>query len=404
MSPFPIPALPAGPPGREPEIDAAQVAALWPTPGQELLLRAAVIPGRGALEAWQTWKAEHDLIETELDHGSFRLLALVYKNILAQGADEPLMPRLKGIYRYWWCSNQRLFYRAAEVIQGLERAGIPTLVLKGAAASAAYYRDSGVRPMADIDLLVPYRDAAAAVAALGRLGWKPARPRVTDLIRYQHSVRMLHVTGEALDLHWHVLAECVHPDADQGFWARAVPVRVLGASSLALGPTDSLLHAVVHGMRWNAEPTIRWVADAMAILNACGDAIDWTILEREACRQRVVLRLRTGLDYLRRRMDAPIPARALAALDAAVPAGVERMEYRVLALGADGGRRLKPGHVLLVTVQYLRFMAGKTLVQRLGETPAYLRYRLRGRQGALFDLARWVKGGFRRRLPRRAHA
>ena len=85
-------------------------------------------PGRRALEAWDAWKAGHDLIETELDHGSFRLLALVYRNLLTQGADEPLMPRLKGIYRYWWCSNQRLFYRAAGVIRQLESAGIRTIV------------------------------------------------------------------------------------------------------------------------------------------------------------------------------------------------------------------------------------------------------------------------------------
>ena len=45
--------------------------ALWPTPGQELLLRAAVTSGRRALEAWDAWKASHDLIESELDHGSF---------------------------------------------------------------------------------------------------------------------------------------------------------------------------------------------------------------------------------------------------------------------------------------------------------------------------------------------
>jgi len=382
----------------------AAVAALWPTPAQELLLRAAVLPGPGAIEAWDRWKADHDLVETHLDHGSFRLLPLVYKNLLAQGADEPLMPRLKGIYRYWWCSNQRLFYRAAAVIRGLEQAGIPTLVLKGSAASVAYYRDAGVRPMADIDLLVPYERAAAAVKAMAPIGWQPARARVPDLIRYQHSVRMIHETGEALDLHWHVLAECVQRNADQGFWRRAMPIRILDVSTRALSPADSLLHAVVHGMRWNDEPTIRWVADAMAILNASGDSIDWEALEREARAQRVVLRLRVGLDYLKRRMNAPVPDRVLARLTSAPPAGVEHMEYRVLALGSDGGRRIRPGHVLLVTVQYLRFMAGKTLGQKLVETPAYWLYRLRGRKGWFFDAVRWVKRGFRPAPPRRSDA
>jgi len=376
------------------------VSALWPTPGQELLLRAAVIPGPAALEAWNRWKVDHDLIESELDHGSFRLLALVYKNLLAHGADEPLMPRLKGIYRYWWCSNQRLFYRAAEVIRGLEEANIPTLALKGAATSIAYYRDVGVRPMGDIDLLVPYDRAAEAVAQLGRIGWQPARPRVPDLIRYQHSVRMIHETGEALDLHWHVLAECVHRDADRGFWKRAMPIQIHGHDALALAPDDALLHAVVHGMRWNEEPTIRWVADAMAILHATGSAMDWQTLEDEARAQQLVLRLSMGLDYLKGRMDAPIPDRVLERLRTAPAAGIERMEFRVLALGAEEGRQISPRHLLLVTVQYLRFLSGRTLLQKLAETPAYLRYRLRGRRGWFFDVVRSVRRAFRRLLGR----
>ena len=74
--------------------------ALWPTPAQELLLRSALLTGPGALEAWQRWKSQHDLVESELDHGSFRLLPLVYRNLSAQGIEEPHLARLKGIYRY----------------------------------------------------------------------------------------------------------------------------------------------------------------------------------------------------------------------------------------------------------------------------------------------------------------
>jgi len=373
---------------------------LWPTPGQELLLRAAVVPGPGALAAWDAWKTDHDLIETELDHGSFRLLALVYRNLQQQGAEEPLMPRLKGIYRYWWCSNQRLFYRAAAVIRALGLAGIPTLVLKGAAVSVAHYQDTGVRPMGDVDLLVPFDRAADTVACLGRLGWRPARPRVPDLIRYQHSVQMVHENGEVLDLHWHVLAECVRHNADDGFWRRAVTIRILDVPTLALGPSDALLHTIVHGMRWNAEPTIRWVADAMAILHGSGRDIHWGGLVREAARQQVVLRLRAGLEYLRRSMGAPIPQHAIERLRAARPGALEHMESRVLALDAAARGALRPGHALLVAVQYLRFMSGKGPLQVLAETPDYVGYRLRGRRRPAPEALRRIKRGLVRVLRR----
>jgi hypothetical protein len=279
------------------------------------------------------------------------------------------------------------------VIRGLEQEGITTLALKGAAASVAYYQDTGVRPMGDIDLLVPLPQAARTVAHLGRQGWRPTRPRVDDLVRYQHSVQMVHETGETLDLHWHVLAECVHPAADEGFWKRAVPIRIQNVSTRALGPTDALLHAIVHGMRWNAEPTIRWVADSMAILHAADTRVDWSVLEAEARRQRVLLRLSLGLDYLKGRMDAPIPADAIERLGALRPGALERMESRVLALDADKTEAMRPEHAMLFAVQYLRFMSGKTALRMLAETPEYLSYRMRGRQRPAPEALRRIKRG-----------
>lgn len=373
-----------------------RLEALWPTPGQELLLRAALDHGPRAIAAWDEWKKSHDLIESLLDHGSFRLLPLVYRNLLACGADDPLMPRLKGIYRYWWCANQRLFDQAATAIKGLEAKGIPTLVLKGAAISILYYRDRGVRPMGDADVLVPHARAEAAVECFRRMGWRPMRSRVSELIRYQHSVRMVSPTGEGLDLHWRGLAECVGEGMDEGFWSRAVPIPVLHVASRALGPGDALLHAVVHGMRWNAEPTLRWIPDAMVILREAGDGIDWSRLRDEARVRGVSLRLAAGLTYLRDRFDAPVPDEALAALAATRPPLVERLELDVLAIGAGGTRGLRPGHLLLLVVQYLRFMFGKSLGQALADTPAYLRYRLRGRPGRVFDVVRGARRGWRR--------
>ena len=381
-----------------PRLPDAGPAALWPTPSQELLLRAALLEGPGAWRAWSEWKATHDLVETDLDRGSFRLLPLVYKNLVAHGAEEPLLPRLKGIYRYSWCSNQQLLYRAAAVIRGLEDAGVSTLVLKGAATSALFYRDAGVRPMSDIDVLVPVARAAAAVAHLGRLGWRPIKPRVADLIRYQHSASLVNDTRETLDLHWHVFRECIQGDANEGFWRRSIPLRILGARTRALGPTDALLHTVVHGMRWNEEPTVRWIPDAMAILRSGDDAIDWAGLREEARERRLLLRLVRGLDYLRRTLDAPIPDHALERLRATPPSSIERVEYRLLALGPGRGKRLRFGHVQLMMVQYLRLMSHQSLRRKIAELPAYLRYRLRNRSEPAIVAARRIKRGIRRLL------
>jgi len=394
-------ALPAGT-SREALEDLAGLAdpataALWPSAAQELLLKAALLEGAEGLAAWSAWKSSHDLVETHLDHGSFRLLPLVYRNLLTQGVDEPLMPRLKGIYRYWWCWNQRLFYRAAEAIGGLEEAGISTLLLKGTALSIQSYRDPGARPIGDVDLLVPYADAARAVEHLARIGWSPLRPRYHDLISYQHCVGMVHADGERLDLHWHVLRDCVDYDSDDGFWHRAVPVKLLDQRSRALGYTDALLHTIVHGMRWNEEPTMRWIPDAITILRVADGAIDWRTLRDEARERGMLLRVSRGMSYLRHRLGAPIPDEAMAMIRTTRPSVLERMEYRMLTFGSDRTKPLAP-RLALVALQYLRFVSRKSLSEKLAATPAYFRYRVRGRSGATLDAVRWVRRGYRKLL------
>jgi len=50
---------------------APESGALWPSPDQELLLRAATLRVEPALAAWRAWTSRHDLIESHLDRGLF---------------------------------------------------------------------------------------------------------------------------------------------------------------------------------------------------------------------------------------------------------------------------------------------------------------------------------------------
>ena len=358
---------------------APESGALWPSPDQELLLRAATLRGEPALAAWRAWTSRHDLIESHLDRGSFRLLPLVYKNLVAHGIDEPHLPRLKGIYRYWWCSNQDLLYQAAGLVEHLEATGIRTLVLKGAALSAVHYRDMGVRPMADVDVLVPFEQAHAASASLARIGWRPVKPCLEDEIRYRHSTPIVSRAGKEFDLHWHSLREGMRVDSDDRFWQRSVPLPILHARSRCLGATDALLHAVVHGMRWNEEPAIRWIADAMAILHS-GHPIDWEALREEAQARRVQLRLARGLEYLRRAFDAPLPSTAGRLVGAVRPSPIERLEFRYLGARSNPENRKRALQMgPMIALEYLRVSSGRNLPRKITGLPGFLRYRLRGR-------------------------
>ena len=139
-------------------------ATYWPNGSQELLLRAALCPEDEAIAAWGQWRQRNDLVETHLDQGSFRLLPLVYRRLQDLGHEDAWGARLKGIYRHAWSFNQSLFHEASRLIEQLRWRRIDALILKGAALSVLYYRNAAVRPMADVDVLVPGAQVREALA------------------------------------------------------------------------------------------------------------------------------------------------------------------------------------------------------------------------------------------------
>jgi hypothetical protein len=295
---------------------------LFPTGRQEVLLRAGLLSGPGALDAWR--ETEPWLDPRRLDAGSRRLLPLVWANLTAQGVRDARLDGLATLYDTTRSRTGALLACAALLLEALHSAGIPTLALKGVALVVHHYRDAGVRPMSDFDVLVPTSAGRAAAEALQAAGWTPRHPVRPRDIRLTHSAVFDDAHGHAVDLHWHVFAESCRPRDDDAFWAHAVALQVDGVHTRALAPADQLLHVCVHGEKWALVPGIRWVADAVVVLRS--GEVDWRRLVQQATRHRFVLRLRRQLAYLRAAVAAPVPDDVMAALSDAVPSRLERVE------------------------------------------------------------------------------
>src|SRR5205823_1251153 len=142
------------------------------------------------------------------------------------------------------------------------------------------------------------------------------------------------------------------------------------------------------------EPTIRWIADAMTILQTSEGALDWEVFVAEARVRSLQLHVRHGLGYLREAFHAPIPDAAWMALERAPVPVLERVEFDVLtrrdATERDRLRHLGP----LLALEYLRITTGAGLATRLRSLPGFLRYRLRARREPLIlgarRVARWL--------------
>ncbi len=194
--------------------------------------------------------------------------------------------RLRGIHRQSWATNKVLGLVLEGVVTALGARGIDVIVLKGAALGRQFYGDPGERPMNDVDLLVRDADVPQAFAVLHARGWVPDRALAPDLwppraapnpaerpIGHGWSFGLPsepRARGLGLDLHWRAIPQDMTPRADDGFWARAVPLALGQARALTLAPEDHLLHAIAHGIGWNTVPSIRWVADVVLICHDGG--------------------------------------------------------------------------------------------------------------------------------------
>ncbi len=283
-----------------------ELGGCWPTHSQELLLKAAVLRGDAALSAWKEWISSVDI--EHLDWGSYRLIPLLYQNLSDLGVDDPIMKRLKGVYRYTWCKNQVLFGAMSRFLPSFSEAGIETLALKGPSLVLLHYGDYGLRPMDDFDILVPTEKAADAIDLLKKHGFVPVKEDSPEtILSKRHSTPFRNSNQCNLDLHWHIFEDSVLGTDDNDFWKNAVTASVNGVSIYALNPTDEMLHAFVHGIKWNAAPPFRWVADVMAILKTSEKEIDWSRLVEKAREYRFILPVRDGLAYMQEEFGVYVP-------------------------------------------------------------------------------------------------
>jgi len=341
----------------------------WPDEQQELLLRAALLRGEGALSAWDKWRSRVN--PDSLDAGSARLLPLLYRNLPELRDNDPLVTRLKESYRTTWSLNQSLFRQMASLLGSLHEAGIETLVLKGGALAPRYYRDYGVRPMVDFDILVREERARTVMDSLAGSGWTSKYKSPAALIPYEHSTEFHDGAGRKLDLHWRVFWEGSREVTDEEFWSGAVAVEIHGVRTLILNPADQLLHVCVHGAKWDVCPPLRWVADALTILRSIGTEMDWNRLHRQAQTRRLLLPLSDTLAYLEKFENGSVPAKALELVKRrGVEGRMERFTYEV-RLGPS--RPLRAAAVLWQWSNTFRFSRRPGLRPKMIEFLSYLK-------------------------------
>ena len=292
---------------------------------------------------------------------------LVYRGLRALGQHGALpgpaaclRDHCEALYVQTAARNTRLFAELERVLEPLRRAGIQVILLKGAAIAQGLFGDIGLRPMRDLDLLVPSEARADALRVLRSLGYRlvggapadlRARARRDGLVsslsagqsaeaaaglyeRY-HFHYYLEREGQTfpVELHWHIVKPGRGGPIDD-FWQEARPVRVANLDALCFRPEHLLLHLALH---LTADPYRELRLARLVDLHVAVATLplDWERLHVMARRQQAVRALGVALGLARLALGTGVPAssaRSLGPFDAALVALLGRRWLRDLGL------------------------------------------------------------------------
>jgi hypothetical protein len=271
-------------------------------PGNILLLKAALLDGDPAVSAYRAWRSTFDLDSAASSQTA--LLPLLQDNLKRLGIEDPLADKFRGLRRYCWVRNLTALNFAKQFFLALDKKGVPFITLKGVALFADNFADRSLRPINDVDILVPESQLADAIDVLTAMNLRPSAFSRRDLILNRLGCRELvpscNFVGPDgnIDLHWNALHLDRRPETDTQFWQdhrwsnlNGVPVRVLE-------PAHQLIYICAHAAHRNAGMAAElWPADAVLLIRDCKDLCVDRLID-EARRRRLSAIMAESLRFL----------------------------------------------------------------------------------------------------------
>jgi Uncharacterised nucleotidyltransferase len=313
---------------------------------QLLLLKAALCQDKAvaaeALDRWWAGIADFD----DVRGTDANLFPQVYWNLGSQIRDATLRARLKGTARHHWVRNQYLIANGGQLLDLLSRAGVPVLLLKGAAIASTMDDDLGLRTMSDCDMLVPRSRALEVIDLLARSDLlEPGRIDQRDLDVIHGITLALRKNRHAnFDLHWRPLRSVGAVELAEEMFASAKPAAFAGRGCLAPCPEHLVFHAIAHGFDWSPYPRYDWLIDVIKVLRRTAGSFDWDKLAFSALHYRFGYMVGAALEEGRDKAGIDVPDAVLRRLRRPFSV-LERLEARTRLSLAPA--RSIPGELLL---------------------------------------------------------
>jgi hypothetical protein len=173
--------------------------------------------------------------------------------------------------------NMRLYRELRTVLRCLRSSGIKVIVLKGAYLAETVYGNVALRPMCDVDLLVPRAELPRAQAVLLDMGGVQRQSEDNELC----DTTRLHlpqfvIRDLVIEIHSTIASPTGPVGIDAaGLWDRAHPALIAGVEVLALSPEDLLLHLCLHFCYQHRLAGLRFFCDIAETIHHYRGEMDW---------------------------------------------------------------------------------------------------------------------------------
>lgn len=297
---------------------------------------------------------------------------------------ETLHASLRAMYFSTRMNNEQIVRELQSLASSFEQAGIPVVVLKGACFTLTIYPDVGLRPMVDLDLLVPAPKYSEALGIARTLGYEAALPEASPgldaLLNHAVCLKKRATPFTTLELHTALVAggSFTHAVPVDWFWGQTEPLQGLSSERDSaplhmLTPTAQVLYACAHAMLQHGgrNTSLRWLYDLDRLIRVYAEQehIDWDLLRSQAQSFEWSSAVSVALSQVIGYFDTPVPPKLLAELSK----HADRNTQRVTTMQTQPATHTLEEYQKLQSLDWYGRI--KLVLALIAPNPAYMRWR-----------------------------
>ncbi|EFK06540.1 conserved hypothetical protein [delta proteobacterium NaphS2] len=219
-------------------------------------------------------------LQTAIRHN---VSAFLYYRLKEDGSlpflPEAVQTTLRERYMINSARNLGFFFRLKKILESFQEENIRVMALKGAHLAHTVYKNSSVREMSDIDLLVPPDDLKIADKVLQENGYVPDSPSDIEfeLKHFAHLPIYKKPFAPAIELHWTISKPKPSYHFEEVlFWDDADNFQVQGMSLKGLSRELLLIHLCTHiSHQHGFKIAMRSYCDIAELIDKYGEDLDW---------------------------------------------------------------------------------------------------------------------------------